>query len=57
MKTLPRGKMITNSKGVSYYQKGNKYYSNTGWLEREISKAEFEEKVDQAFKELDKVSA
>jgi len=54
---LKRGQMITNSKGVSYYQRGNKYYSNTGWLEKEISKAEFEEKVEQAFKELEKVSA
>lgn len=39
---LPKGKMITNSKGISYYQRGNKYYSNTGWLEREISKEEYE---------------
>lgn len=30
---LPKGMQITNSNGVSYYQKGNKYYSNTGWLE------------------------
>ena len=42
---LPKGMMITNSKGVSYYQKGNKYYSNTGWLEREISYELFEKEV------------
>ena len=45
---LPKGKMITNSKGVSYYQRGNKYYSNTGWLEREISYELFEKDVNNA---------
>lgn len=52
-KALDKGKMITNSKGVSYYQKGNKYYSNTGWLEKEITKDEFDKNVEQAFKEVD----
>lgn len=45
---LSKGMMITNSKGVSYYQKGNKYYSNTGWLEREISYELFEKEVNKA---------
>lgn len=52
-KVLDKGKMITNSKGVSYYQKGNKYYSNTGWSEKEITKDEFDKNVEQAFKEVD----
>lgn len=51
---LKRGMMITNNEGVSYYQKGKKYYSNTGWLEREISKDEFEKKVEESFKELER---
>lgn len=42
---LPKGMMITNCNGVSYYQKGNKYYSNTGCLEREISYELFEKEV------------
>ena len=45
---LPKGKMITNSKGISYYQKGNKYYSNSGWFEREISYELFEKEVNKA---------
>ena len=45
---LPKGMQITNSNGVSYYQKGNKYYSNTGWLEREISFELFEKEVNKA---------
>ena len=49
--TLKKGQMITNRQGISYYQKGNKYYSNSGWIEREITKSEFEEKVEQAIKE------
>lgn len=51
MMKIKRGKMITNSKGVSYYQKGNKYYSNNGWFEKEISKVEFDEKLEQIFKD------
>ena len=50
---LPKGMMITNSKGVSYYQKGNKYYSNTGWLEREISYELFEKEVNKAKAEIE----
>ena len=49
---LKRGQMITNSKGVSYYQKGNKYYSNTGWLEKEISKADFSQEQYEALNEF-----
>ena len=45
---LPKGKMITNSNGISYYQKGNKYYSNNGWLEREINYEVFEREVNKA---------
>ena len=48
---LQKGKMITNSKGISYYQRGKKYYRNTGWLEVEISKQEFDVEVEKAFKE------
>lgn len=33
--------MWTNAKGISYYNKGNRYFSNSGWLEKEISKEEF----------------
>ena len=51
---LEKGKMITNDKGISYYQIGRKYYSNTGWLEREITKSEFEQKVKEAIAELNK---
>lgn len=45
---LPKGKMITNSEGISFYQKGKKYYSNSGWLEREISYELFEKEVKKA---------
>ena len=34
--------MWTNSRGISYYKKGNKYFKNTGWFEIEISKEEFD---------------
>ena len=33
--------MYTNSKGISYYKRGKKYYCNSGWLEREITKEEY----------------
>ena len=36
-------KMWTTRKGISYYKRNKKYYKNTGWLEIEISKEEFEE--------------
>lgn len=52
MYKLQKGKMITNSKGVSYYQLGKKYYRNTGFLRVEISKEEFEVEVNKAFNEL-----
>lgn len=38
---MKKGIMYTNEKGVSYYQKGNRYFSNTGWIEREITKEEY----------------
>lgn len=50
---LPKGMMITNSEGVSYYQKGNKYYSNTGWLEREISYELFEKELNKAIAQME----
>ena len=49
---LKKGQMITNGKGVSYYQLGKKYYRNTGWLQVEISKDEFDIEVEKAFNEL-----
>ena len=36
-------KMWTNKKGISYYKVGNRYFKNTGWLEQEITKTEFQE--------------
>ena len=50
---LPKGMMITNSEGVSFYQKGNKYYSNTGWLEREISYELFEKELNKAIAQME----
>ena len=50
---LPKGMMITNSEGVSFYQKGNKYYSNTGWLEREISYELFEKELNKAISQVE----
>ena len=35
-------KMYTNSKGISYYKRKGRYFRNTGWLEREITKEEYE---------------
>lgn len=34
--------MLTNDKGISFYKVGKYYYKNSGWLEREISKEEYE---------------
>ena len=53
MRKLEKGKMITNGKGMSYYQLGKRFYRNTGFLRVEISKEEFEDEVDKAFKELE----
>ena len=50
---LPKGMMITNSEGVSFYQKGNKYYSNTGWLERKISYELFEKELNKAISQME----
>lgn len=33
--------MYTDSSGISYYRRSNKYFFNTGWFEREITKKEF----------------
>lgn len=45
--------MYTNNKGVSYYKIGKKYFSNTGWLEREISKEEYDYQVTLIMQELE----
>jgi hypothetical protein len=42
-----RKKMWTNSKGVSYYKRGKKYFKNTGWLEREISENEYKKELER----------
>ena len=47
-KLLPEGLMITNSRGISYYQHGNKYYSNNGWVESEITYERFRNEVNKA---------
>ena len=47
-------KMWTNSKGVSYYTRGKKYYKNTGWLEREITKEEYKKDIEKIEK-LEKI--
>ncbi|MDY0292684.1 MAG: hypothetical protein RBR02_10165 [Desulfuromonadaceae bacterium] len=39
--------MYTGNNGVSYYKRGRKYYSNSGWSEREISKKEYDENVNR----------
>ena len=39
--------MYTNNAGISYYKRGKKYYSNSGWLEREITKAEYDKALIQ----------
>ena len=39
--------MYTNNAGVSYYKRGKKYYSNSGWLEQEITKAEYDKALIQ----------
>lgn len=53
MVTIPKGKMITNSKGDSYYKKGKLHIKNNGWFEHEISKEEWEYEVEIAKKELE----
>lgn len=45
-------KMYTDEKGVSYYKRGNKFFSNTGWLEREISEKEFKAKTSNPIMDL-----
>lgn len=50
---IPKGMMITNSKGVSYFQIGNKYYLTTGALVREITYEVFKREVIKAKAEID----
>lgn len=50
---LPKGMMITNNKGISYFQIGNKYYSTTGALVKEITYEVFEREVIKAKAEID----
>ena len=49
---MKRKLMYTDSKGISYYQKGNRYFSNTGWLEREITKEEYEKHTKNPLMDL-----
>ena len=42
---MKKTQMFTNEKGVSYYQRGKRYFSNTGWLEREINQLTFEREI------------
>ena len=42
---MTKNKMFTNSKGISYYQRKGKYFKNSGWLEKEITKEEFEREI------------
>jgi hypothetical protein len=49
-----RNKMYTNQKGVSYYKLYGRYFSNTGFLEVEISKEEYETEVSKAMEEIGK---
>lgn len=44
--------MYTNNNGVSYYKRGKKYYCNSGWLEKEITKEEY---VNELLKEANLV--
>lgn len=39
--------MFTNSAGVSFYKSNGKYYRNSGWLEVEISKEEYEKGINE----------
>jgi len=49
---MKKNKMYTGQNGVSYYKVGNRYYSNSGWLEREITKLEYEENVNRINDEI-----
>lgn len=46
--------MFTGNDGVSYYKIGKKYFSNSGWLEREITKEEYEAAIKRIMNELKK---
>ena len=43
--------MFTGNDGVSYYKRGKKYFSNSGWLEREITKEEYEAAIKRILAE------
>lgn len=43
--------MYTGKDGVSYYKRGAKYYSSTGWLEHEITKDVYESNVKRILSE------
>lgn len=49
---LPKGTMITGKDGISYYQIGKKYFSSTGWLQKEITFEKFKIGVESALKDL-----
>lgn len=42
--------MYIDNHGISYYKRKGRYFKNSGWLEREITKEEYE----QAIKEITK---
>lgn len=46
--------MFTGNDGVSYYKRCKKYFSNSGWLEYEITKEEYEEAIKRIMNELKK---
>ena len=46
--------MYTNSKGISYYKRGKSYYRNTGWLEVEITKEEYDKEIESMKKSMEK---
>lgn len=46
--------MYTNNAGISYYKRGKHYFKNSGWLEREISKDEYDEAIRLFNSEINK---
>ena len=44
--------MITGNDGISYYKKNGHYFSNSGWLERQISKEQYDKGIQKALSEL-----
>jgi len=45
--------MYTNNAGISYYKRGKHYFKNSGWLEREINKEEYEQAICIILKEME----